>query len=111
MARESGEKVDYQPFRTPRFLAFLARNGIFSPLEVDKPPSLNDLQFRRRMCPGVVSTRSLALTVETTLARREGKAGRLDAAALPASLDGTLGYRCRLDADTGARAAPARPCG
>ena len=40
------------------------------------------------MFPGVVSTCSLTLTVETTLARREGKARRLDAAALPASLDG-----------------------
>ena len=52
---------------------------------------MNKLRFRRASFRGVVSTRSLALTVETTLARREGKAQRLDAAALPAPLDGTPG--------------------
>ena len=91
VARESGEKVEIQPFWTPHFLAFLAQNGIFGKLEVHKHPLFNDLQFRRRMVPGVVSTRSLALTVETTLARRGCKAGRLDAAALPAPLDGAPG--------------------
>jgi hypothetical protein len=48
----------------------------------------NGLQFRRRLFPGVVSTRSLTLTVETTLLRRTCKAWRLNAAALQAPLDG-----------------------
>ena len=91
VARESGKKVEIQPFWTPRFLALFAQNGICGKLEVHKPPLFNDLQFRRRMVPGVVSTRSLALTVETTLGRRGCKAQRLDAAALPAPLDGALG--------------------
>ena len=91
VARESGEKVDFQPFCTPRFLAFLAQNDLSGESDIHKPPLFNDLQIRRRTCPSVVSTRSLALTVETTLARRESKARRLDAAALPASLDGTPG--------------------
>ena len=69
----------------------LPRNAVCGASEVHKPPLLNTLRFRRVSFRGVVSTRSLSLTVETTLARRKGKAQRLDAAALPAPLDGTPG--------------------